>query len=47
MLSVLGEAKARARLRQLVAEAEHALAAFGPAAATLIEGAHFVADRQA
>ena len=38
---------AKARLRQLVAEAEQALAPFGPAAAILIEGARFVADRHA
>jgi farnesyl diphosphate synthase len=47
MVDVLGGAGAKARLRQLVAEAEQALAPFGPAAATLIEGAHFVADRRA
>ncbi len=41
MVSVLGEAGAKARLRQLVAEAEKALAPFGPAAAILIEGAQF------
>jgi farnesyl diphosphate synthase len=45
MVSVLGVAAAKARLSQLVAEAEHALAPFGTAAATLIEGARFVADR--
>ena len=47
MVSVLGEAGAKARLRQLVAEAENVLAPFGPAAAILIEGARFVADRHA
>jgi farnesyl diphosphate synthase len=47
MVSVLGAAGAKARLRQLVADAEQALAPFGPAAAILIEGAHFVADRRA
>jgi farnesyl diphosphate synthase len=47
MVSALGEAGARARLRQLVAEAEQALAPFGPPAAVLIEGARFVAERQA
>ncbi len=47
MVSALGEAGARARLRQLVAEAEQALAPFGPTAAVLIEGARFVAERQA
>ncbi len=47
MVSVLGPAGAKVRLRQLVAEAEAALAPFGAAAATLIEGAHFVAERHA
>jgi farnesyl diphosphate synthase len=47
MVSVLGEAGAKARLRQLVAEAEKALAPFGAAAAILIEGARFVAERHA
>jgi farnesyl diphosphate synthase len=47
MVSALGEAGARTRLRQLVAEAEQALAPFGPSAAVLIEGARFVAERQA
>ena len=47
MVSVLGVPAAKARLRQLVAEAEQALAPFGPAAAILIEGAQFVADRHA
>jgi farnesyl diphosphate synthase len=47
MVSVLGEAGAKARLRQLVGVAEQALAPFGPAAAILIEGARFVADRHA
>ncbi len=46
-VSVLGIAGAKARLSQLVAEAEDALAPFGSAAATLVEGAHFVADRHA
>ncbi len=45
MVSVLGVAAAKLKLRQLVAEAEQALAPFGPAAAILVEGAHFVADR--
>jgi farnesyl diphosphate synthase len=45
MVSVLGVAAAKVKLRQLVAEAEQALAPFGPAAAILVEGAHFVADR--
>ena len=47
MVSVLGEAGAKARLRQLVADAEAALAPFGPRAAVLIEGARFVAERHA
>jgi farnesyl diphosphate synthase len=47
MVSVLGGAGARARLRELVADAEQALAPFGAAAAILIEGARFVADRHA
>jgi len=46
-VSVLGLAGAKARLQQLVAEAENALATFGPKAAILIEGARFVADRRA
>jgi len=45
MVSVLGGAGAKARLRELVAEAEAALAPFGAAGAILIEGARFVADR--
>ena len=47
MVGILGEAGAKARLRQLVAQAEKALAPFGAAAAILIEGARFVADRHA
>lgn len=46
-VSVLGVAGAKTRLQELVAEAEAALAPFGPAAATLIAAAHFVAERQA
>jgi farnesyl diphosphate synthase len=46
-VSVLGIEGAKRRLEQLVAEAESALAPFGPAAAILVEGAHFVAERQA
>jgi farnesyl diphosphate synthase len=46
-VSVLGVAGAKIRLRELVAEAETALAPFGQAAAILIEGARFVADRHA
>jgi farnesyl diphosphate synthase len=47
MVSVLGVDGAKARLQQLVAEAEKVLAPFGKAAAILIEGAHFVAERNA
>jgi farnesyl diphosphate synthase len=47
MVSALGVANAKARLQALVAEAEQALTPFGARAATLIEGAHFVANRQA
>ena len=47
MVSVLGVAQAKARLRQLVTEAEKALAPFGARAAILIEGARFVAERHA
>jgi len=47
MVSVLGSAGARTRLRELVAEAEQALAPFGASAAILIEGARFVAKRRA
>ena len=47
MVDVLGAAGAKARLKELVAEAEHALTPFGPGAAILIEGAKFVADRHA
>jgi farnesyl diphosphate synthase len=46
-VSVLGEAAARAQLRALVAAAERALTPFGAGAATLIEGARFVAERHA
>jgi farnesyl diphosphate synthase len=45
MVGVLGGAGAKARLRELVSEAELALAPFGANAAILIEGAYFVADR--
>ncbi len=45
MVSVLGVPGAKARLRQLVAEAKRALAPFGTAAVVLVEGARFVADR--
>jgi farnesyl diphosphate synthase len=47
MVSVLGVAAAKTRLKALVAEAEQALAPFGAAGAILIEGARFVADRHA
>ena len=47
MVGVLGGAGAKAKLRELVAAAEQALAPFGPAAAILIEGANFVANRHA
>jgi farnesyl diphosphate synthase len=46
-VTVLGITGAKERLQHLVAEAETALGPFGPAAATLIEGARFVADRRA
>ena len=47
MVGVLGRDGAKARLRQLVEEAEQALAPFGPRADILIEGARFVAERHA
>jgi farnesyl diphosphate synthase len=47
MVSVLGVPAARERLKELVAQAEQALAPFGSSAAVLIEGAHFVAERRA
>jgi farnesyl diphosphate synthase len=47
MVSLLGIAGAKARLQHLVVEAEAALEPFGPAAAILVEGARFVANRQA
>ncbi len=47
MVGVLGVAGAKARLRELVTAAESALAPFGSAAAILIAGARFVADRHA
>jgi farnesyl diphosphate synthase len=46
MVDVLGAAGAKARLKDLVAEAEQALAPFGPGAAILVEGARFVAERR-
>jgi farnesyl diphosphate synthase len=45
MVGVLGGAGAKARLSELIAEAEQALAPFGTAAAVLVEGARFVANR--
>jgi farnesyl diphosphate synthase len=47
LVSVLGVPAAKARLKELVTEAEQALAPFGSAAAILVEGAKFVADRHA
>jgi farnesyl diphosphate synthase len=46
MVDVLGAAGAKARLKELVTDAEQALAPFGPSAAILIEGARFVAERR-
>jgi farnesyl diphosphate synthase len=45
IVGLLGPDGARARLRTLVAEADAALAPFGEAAAVLIAGARFVAER--
>jgi farnesyl diphosphate synthase len=47
IVGILGPEGAKARLRMLVSEAETALAPFGAAAATLIAGAKFVAERHA
>ncbi len=47
MVDLLGAPGARARLAELVAEAEQALAPFGANSAILIEGAKFVAERHA
>jgi farnesyl diphosphate synthase len=47
IVGILGPAGARARLRLLVGEAEAALAPFGDAAAVLLAGAKFVAERDA
>ncbi len=47
MVGILGIEGAKARLRDLVAEAASALAPFGPAAAILVEAARFVAEREA
>ena len=46
LVSIYGVAKAKERLRALVAEAENALASFGANADVLKEAAHFVADRK-
>jgi farnesyl diphosphate synthase len=45
IVGILGAPGARARLKELVAEAEDALAPFGKSAEILIEGARFVAER--
>jgi farnesyl diphosphate synthase len=45
IVGILGAPGARARLKELVAEAENALAPFGKTAEILIEGARFVAER--
>ncbi|MEA2990870.1 MAG: farnesyl diphosphate synthase [Alphaproteobacteria bacterium] len=47
IVGILGADGARARLRALVAEAEASLAPFGDAAAVLVAGAKFVAERHA
>jgi farnesyl diphosphate synthase len=47
MVGILGIEGAKARLRELVAEAAAALAPFGDAGAILIEAARFVAEREA
>ena len=46
LVSVLGVGEARRQLAELVAEAEAALAPFGPDAAILKAAAHFVAERR-
>jgi farnesyl diphosphate synthase len=45
IVGILGAPGARARLKELVAESEDALAPFGKSAEILIEGARFVAER--
>jgi farnesyl diphosphate synthase len=45
IVGMLGAPGARARLKELVAEAENALAPFGKTAEILVEGARFVAER--
>jgi len=47
IVGILGPDGARARLRALVGEAQSALAPFGGAAAVLVAGARFVAERHA
>ena len=47
LVDLLGIAGARARLAQLVKDAESALAPFGASAAILKDAAHFVAERRA
>jgi farnesyl diphosphate synthase len=47
VVGILGTAGARARLRELVIQAETALAPFGDAAAVLVAAAKFVAERDA
>jgi farnesyl diphosphate synthase len=47
MVGILGTEGAKARLHKLVGDAEKSLAPFGAAAAVLIAGAKFVADRHA
>ena len=47
LVSVLGIAKAKERLKSLVEEAEAALEPFGAKAAVLKEAARFVAERKA
>jgi farnesyl diphosphate synthase len=46
MVDILGADGAKARLRELVTEAEQALAPFGDGAAVLVEAAHIVAERR-
>jgi farnesyl diphosphate synthase len=47
LVGILGPDNAKTRLKSLVAQAEAALAPFGPDAAVLKAAAHFVADRRA
>jgi farnesyl diphosphate synthase len=47
IVGILGAPGAKARLKELVAEAEDALSPFGEKAGILLEGARFVADRRA